>query len=144
MVLKWSLAVPHIWLHKIQFYYFHQFECVVSYVKKKLWTAVYWKKNKCLVYIRDTSGQRHYFFLLSNYIRSSRRCILLRCSVKKKWYSYNFANFTGKHLRWSLSLIKMKALRPAILLKRDPNTEVLINIKSNKGVLTNVDKYLKK
>ena len=31
----------------------------------------------------------------------------------------NFANFTGKHLCWSLFLIKFQTLRPATLLKRD-------------------------
>ena len=45
-----------------------------------------------------------------------------RCSVKKGVLK-NFANFTGKHLRWSLSLIK---LRPATLLKRDSNTGVFL------------------
>ena len=29
----------------------------------------------------------------------------------------NFVNFAGKHLCWSLSLIKLQALRPATLLK---------------------------
>ena len=32
----------------------------------------------------------------------------------------NFAIFTGKHLCWSLFLMKLQAWRPAILLKRDP------------------------
>ena len=32
------------------------------------------------------------------------------------------ANFTGKHLCWSLFLIKLQAFRPATLLKRDSNT----------------------
>ena len=30
--------------------------------------------------------------------------------------------FTGKHLRWSLFLIKLQALRPVTLSKRDSNT----------------------
>ena len=46
--------------------------------------------------------------------KSSRR----RCSVKKGVFK-NFAIFTGKHLSWSLFLIKLQGLRPAILLKRD-------------------------
>ena len=33
----------------------------------------------------------------------------------------NFAIFTGKHLCWSLLLIKLQAFRPEILLKRDSN-----------------------
>ena len=31
----------------------------------------------------------------------------------------NFALFTGKHLRWSLFLIKLQARRPSTLSKRD-------------------------
>ena len=34
----------------------------------------------------------------------------------------NFAIFTGKHLCWSLFLIKLQALWPAALLKSDSNT----------------------
>ena len=37
-----------------------------------------------------------------------------------------FANFTGKHLCWSLFLIKLQALKPANLLKRDSNTGVFL------------------
>ena len=38
----------------------------------------------------------------------------------------NLAILTGKHLRWSLFLIKLQAFRPAILLKRDFNTSVFL------------------
>ena len=34
----------------------------------------------------------------------------------------NSANFTGKHLCWSLFVIKLQAIRPTTLLKRDSNT----------------------
>ena len=46
-----------------------------------------------------------------------------RCSVKKGLLK-NFANFTGKHLCWSLVLIKLQAWRSSFLLKRDSNTSV--------------------
>ena len=36
----------------------------------------------------------------------------------------NFAIFTGKHLCWSLFLIKFQAFRLATLLKRDSDTGV--------------------
>ena len=36
----------------------------------------------------------------------------------------NFANFTGKHLCWSLILIKLQAVRLVALLKRDSKTGV--------------------
>ena len=38
----------------------------------------------------------------------------------------NFEIFTGKNLRVSLFLIKLQALRPATLSKRDSNTGVFL------------------
>ena len=32
----------------------------------------------------------------------------------------NFANFTGKQLRWNFFMTKLKALSPATLLKKTP------------------------
>ena len=45
-------------------------------------------------------------------IRSSHQ----RCSVKRGVLK-NFAKFTGKHMCWSLCLIKLQTWRPATLLK---------------------------
>ena len=52
---------------------------------------------------------------------SSRPQMFFKIEVLK-----NFANFTGKHLCWSLFLIKFQALSPATLLKRDSNTGVFL------------------
>ena len=38
----------------------------------------------------------------------------------------NFANFTGKHLCWSLFFTKLQAFRPATLLKIDSYTSVFL------------------
>ena len=38
----------------------------------------------------------------------------------------NFTKFTGNHMCWSFFLIKLWALRPAALLKRDSNTDVFL------------------
>ena len=38
----------------------------------------------------------------------------------------NFANFTGKHLCWSLFFTRLQAFRPAALLKRDSYTGVFL------------------
>ena len=38
----------------------------------------------------------------------------------------NFANFTGKHMCWSLFLIKLLVLRPATLLTKDSNAGALL------------------
>ena len=48
--------------------------------------------------------------------RSSHR----KCSMKNAVLK-SFATFTGKHLCWSLFLIRLQTLRPASLLKRDSN-----------------------
>ena len=45
------------------------------------------------------------------------------CFVKKGVLK-NFANFTRKHMRWSLFLIKQQDVWLATLLKRDSNTGV--------------------
>ena len=55
--------------------------------------------------------------LLTLINRNSRSKILFKTDVFE-----NFANFTGKHLWWTLSLIKLQAFRPS--LKRDINTDV--------------------
>ena len=47
------------------------------------------------------------------------------CFVKKGVLK-NFANFTGKHLRYSLFLIKRQDFWIATLLKRDSNTGVFL------------------
>ena len=47
---------------------------------------------------------------LKSIIRSSRSQMFIKIGALK-----NFANFTGKHLCWSLFLIKLQAFRPAKL-----------------------------
>ena len=44
---------------------------------------------------------------------------------------YKFAMFTGKHLCWSLFLIKMLAFKSATLLKDDCNTGAFLGILQN-------------
>ena len=48
-----------------------------------------------------------------------------RCSIKKAVLK-NLEIFTGKHLPLSLLLIKLKAFRPATLLKTDSNTGIFL------------------
>ena len=54
-------------------------------------------------------------------LRSSRLQLFFKIGALK-----NFAYFTGKHPCWSFFLIKLQALRPATLLKRDSNTGVFL------------------
>ena len=49
--------------------------------------------------------------------RSSRSQIFFKIGALK-----NFANFTGKHLCWSLFLIKLRILKLTNLLRRNSNT----------------------
>ena len=54
-----------------------------------------------------------------------------RCSMKNGVLK-NFINFTGKHLYWSLFLIKLQTwgLEPAAFLKRDSNTGIKEHLKN--------------
>ena len=71
------------------------------------------------------------FFLLLlplwiNKVQSSRSQMSCKIDVFK-----NFAVITGKHLCWSLFVIKLPACKPANLLKRDSNTSVFLLILLN-------------
>ena len=46
--------------------------------------------------------------------------------LRKEAVLKNLANFAGKHLCWSLFLIKLLASRSATLFKRDPNTDAFL------------------
>ena len=76
--------------------------------------------------LRHTMNHRD----LLNSLRSSH----YRCSVKKVVLK-TFANFTGKHLCWSLFLITLLVFRPATLLKRYRSSHQRCSIK--KAVLKN-------
>ena len=47
-------------------------------------------------------------------------------SSVKKGVIGNAANFTGKRQCWSLFLIELQDFRPAVILKRDSNTDVFL------------------
>ena len=75
--------------------------------------------------------QSHRFLLrtsLTTRLKPQKQPLELFC---KKGVLRNFANFTGKHLCWSLFLIGLQAFRPAALSKRDSNTDVfLLNLQN--------------
>ena len=48
----------------------------------------------------------------------------------KKGVLRNFANFTGKHLCWSLFLIELQTFKLAALFKRDSNTDFSLILKT--------------
>ena len=69
---------------------------------------------------------------LSNFRRSHLQMFVIIDVLK------NFAIFTGKHLYWSLILIKLQAFRPVTLLKSDSNAGVTVNNYSPKKITPGV------
>ena len=60
--------------------------------------------------------------------------VVTRCTTRLPFYKRPFkidvckncAVFTGKHLRWSLFVIKLQACKPVNLLERDSSTSVFL------------------
>ena len=69
---------------------------------------------------RKTGFLQLYITLLTHHRSSHQKCSTKKAALK------NFAVVKGKHLCWSLFLIKLQAFRPVILLKRDFNTSVFL------------------
>ena len=59
-------------------------------------------------------------------VRSGRSQMFFKIEVFK-----NIAIFTGKHLSWSLFVIKLPSYKPVNLLKRDSNTSICLLILLN-------------
>ena len=57
-------------------------------------------------------------------------------SFVEKGVLKNFANFSGKHLCWSLFLIKLQAQETANFLKRDSNTVKFLKLFRKKYLRT--------
>ena len=81
------------------------------------------KKDSWKVYFPNLAGHVFSMMRLDGYSWLKRS--YWRCSVKKGVFK-NFANFTVKHMCWSFILIKLRAFRPATLLKRDSNTNIFV------------------
>ena len=103
------------------------------------YTGCFQKVNLTKIFILDVSlGSEYvskyrfwmclyYFFHFESIkFRSSRSQMSFKIEVFK-----NFAMFTGKHLYWSLFVIKLPAYKPANLLKRDSNTSAFLLILLN-------------
>ena len=68
--------------------------------------------------------------LSSHYLSSRHKSSHRKCSIEKAAFK-KFTTFTGKHLCWSLFLIKLRVWRPATLFKRESNTGVFLWILQN-------------
>ena len=89
---------------------------------------------RCRGFTRPSSPDRHrarnfsrpsYALIIGKNVVVAARRRHRRCSARKSGLK-NFANFTGKHLRWSLFLKKLWTFMPATLLKRDSSTAVFL------------------
>ena len=88
------------------FIYFFKIPCSIIFCCcKSIWLFSIKKRRFCVLE------------LLRELSRSSRSQMFFKIGVLR-----NFAMFTGKHLCWSLFLIKLQAWRPASLFERDSNT----------------------
>ena len=90
----------------------------------------------------DILKNTFYFYLFTwqwSLSRSSHR----RCSVNNDGLR-NYANFTGKHLCWSLFLIQLEIWRPVTLLNKDSNTGVFLwNLRNFKAPISkSIGKWL--
>ena len=70
-------------------------------------------ESKCYNSIMNTAR-----FALSTF-PLQKRAVIRRCTSKKVFYFKKTANFTGKHLCWSLFSTKCESWGPVTLLKRD-------------------------
>ena len=99
-------------------------------LKKKILVQVFsckfckiYKNTFFIEHVRTTASISYSYPIL---LRSSRLQRFFEIGVRK-----NFAILTGKHLCWCLFLIKLQAVRPTTLLKRDSNTDVFLRILGN-------------
>ena len=93
----------------------------ISHISTKFewwhWSIISNFKHKCLNPCRVNFWKR----LNWPYIKASKRLPFTHFK-KQPPKLLKFQNFTGKHLRWSLFLLKLQAWRSAISLKRGSNT----------------------
>ena len=112
----WATASAQIYPEKIVNYFS---------VKSCLRTVVQHYTGKFLVkfWLRHIKATLHMVF-------SCEKMTISRSSRSQMFFKIGtFANcaiFTGKHLCWSFSLIKLLVFRPATLLKRDSNADVFL------------------
>ena len=80
-------------------------------------------KPECKQYVLRQKEHHLIFLSLKHHVAIATLCLLYDFHI----YNFkNFANFTGKHLCWSLFLIKLQDFRAETLLKRDSNTGVFL------------------
>ena len=84
-----------------------------------LWLLVFYYLTNVFVFVLFTLSASHPHLCWDN-----RSQMFLKIGVLK-----NFANFTRKHLDWSIFLIKLQAWNPGTLLKEDFDTSKCFPVK---------------
>ena len=107
----------HEFFHQVCFCEAQQF----SFLKPQMGVVNSIFVKKSLYYSTSSNKITH-----QTLARSSHRRFYIREALLT-----NFPIFTGKHLSWSLFLIKLQSFRSATLLKRDPNTGVFLWVLQN-------------
>ena len=97
------------------------------------WLLVFYYLTNAFVFVLFTSSASHPHPLCWN----SRSQMFLKIGALKY-----FANFSRKHLDWSLFLIKLQAWSPGTLLKEDSNTSKYFPVKSPNFLRTPFLKYI--
>ena len=100
---------------------------IIPFINKYNWEEISYPSKLVDQKTFEKSNPTNGLNVLYTKDRSSRSQIFFKIGVLKI-----SVNFTGKHLCWSLFLIKLREdLGPATLLKRDSNTDVfLLNFKN--------------
>ena len=140
----WFEIKKHLIFHKINKLLTVEMRSLKEIFKKqKMWKT---KKSHSKIQHKQVGVQNFYFksFFLNNmqaltvkqdgYIREQRIpntwLSNIRSSRSQVFYKIGllkvFGIFTGKHLCWSLFLVKLLAFRPGTLLRRDSNTDTFL------------------
>ena len=107
----------------------------MSWIKRFLWSYMFSHNKSVIWYFQRVLVCRQWnewnwisfeIGLNENRLQATVYWRLFKSRLFRIGVHINFAILTGKHLCYGLFLIKFKGRRPAILLKRDSNTGVVL------------------
>ena len=107
----------------------------MSWIKRFLWSYMFSHNKSVIWYFQRVLVCRQWnewnwisfeIGLNENRLQAAVYWRLFKSRLFRIGVHINFAILTGKHLCYGLFLIKFKGWRPAILLKRDSNTGVVL------------------
>ena len=92
-----------------------------SFTEHQRWLLLDFRGSKCLFQLNLVFITDSHTGVCSELFR--KQPLKLLC---KKSCFHKFCSFTGKQLCWSPVFIELQTFRPAALLKRDSNTDILL------------------